>query len=257
MAAGFPDGQRARAARPVPPPNWHRQVAGSTSRLGRTTRPPRNYRGRDFCWWLGLLGKWGVSAPLLGAERVTIAVSGAQGGYAVASGSWVDGSKERFKALEIDWPSCNATFAGCSENASSGSTVASCRDVLDKQKRSVKVPGEQAIGQVSTGLVRCAANASQRTSRAATPAIPGTALRFVPDPFTPGRQLLRSRRATRAQRWLRFGPSCSSSTASGAKTTSSSWAVTPGSQAGRWLADDAVVRQPNRGRGGASLARIA
>src|ERR1700761_7771469 len=51
--------------------------------VGPHDRPPRSYRGRDFCWWLGVLGKWDMSAPPLGAEHVTIAVSGAHGGHTV------------------------------------------------------------------------------------------------------------------------------------------------------------------------------
>lgn len=51
--------------------------------VGPHDRPPRSYRGRDFCWWLGVLGKWEASAPPRGAEHVTIAVSGAHGGSTV------------------------------------------------------------------------------------------------------------------------------------------------------------------------------
>ncbi|MEJ3405367.1 NAD(P)/FAD-dependent oxidoreductase [Rathayibacter sp. YIM 133350] len=51
--------------------------------VGPHDRPPRRYRGRDFVWWLGVLGKWDASAPALGAEHVTIAVSGADGGKTV------------------------------------------------------------------------------------------------------------------------------------------------------------------------------
>ena len=51
--------------------------------VGPHDRPPRSYRGRDFCWWLGVLGKWDASAPPRGAEHVTIAVSGAHGGNTV------------------------------------------------------------------------------------------------------------------------------------------------------------------------------
>lgn len=51
--------------------------------VGPHDRPPRQYRGKDFCWWLGVLGKWEMSAPPKGAEHVTIAVSGANGGHTV------------------------------------------------------------------------------------------------------------------------------------------------------------------------------
>lgn len=51
--------------------------------LDRIDRPPRAYRGRDFCWWLGVLGKWDAETPGPGTEHVTIAVSGAHGGQTV------------------------------------------------------------------------------------------------------------------------------------------------------------------------------
>ncbi|WP_460856156.1 NAD(P)-binding domain-containing protein [Nocardiopsis coralliicola] len=51
--------------------------------VGPHDRPPRQYRGRDFVWWLGVLGKWEAATPPQGAEHVTIAVSGAHGGHTV------------------------------------------------------------------------------------------------------------------------------------------------------------------------------
>jgi len=51
--------------------------------VGPHDRPPRAYRGRDYCWWLGVLGLWDVEAMEPGKEHVTIAVSGAQGGHTV------------------------------------------------------------------------------------------------------------------------------------------------------------------------------
>ncbi len=67
------------------------QIADELLRAGRRVylsvgpheRPPRRYRGRDFVWWLGVLGKWDAETPPLGAEHVTIAVSGAHGGDTV------------------------------------------------------------------------------------------------------------------------------------------------------------------------------
>ncbi len=67
------------------------QIADELQRSGRPVylsvgphdRPPRRYRGRDFVWWLGVLGKWEAATPPLGAEHVTIAVSGARGGHTV------------------------------------------------------------------------------------------------------------------------------------------------------------------------------
>ena len=65
------------------------QIADELLRAGRKTylsvgahdRPPRRYRGRDFVWWLGVLGKW--DAEVAGADHVTISVSGANGGRSV------------------------------------------------------------------------------------------------------------------------------------------------------------------------------
>ncbi len=67
------------------------QIAAEIQKSGRQVhlsvgphdRPPRSYRGRDFVWWLGVLNKWDASAPPAGAEHVTIAVSGADGGHTV------------------------------------------------------------------------------------------------------------------------------------------------------------------------------
>ena len=67
------------------------QIADELLRAGRRVylsvgpheRPPRAYRQRDYCWWLGVLGKWDLSAPRPGAQHVTISVSGAEGGHTV------------------------------------------------------------------------------------------------------------------------------------------------------------------------------
>lgn len=67
------------------------QIADELMRSGKKTylsvgphqRPPRSYRGRDFCWWLGVLGKWDATAMEPGKEHVTIAVSGSHGGFTV------------------------------------------------------------------------------------------------------------------------------------------------------------------------------
>ena len=67
------------------------QIADELLRAGRQVylsvgphdRPPRSYRGKDFVWWLGVLGKWQMKTPPLGREHVTIAVSGAYGGNTV------------------------------------------------------------------------------------------------------------------------------------------------------------------------------
>ena len=51
--------------------------------VGPHDRPPRSYRQRDYCWWLGVLGKWDAQAKKPGTEHVTIAVSGASGGHTI------------------------------------------------------------------------------------------------------------------------------------------------------------------------------
>jgi putative flavoprotein involved in K+ transport len=51
--------------------------------VGPHDRPPRAYRERDYCWWLGVLGKWDLEAPAPNSEHVTIAVSGVDGGRTI------------------------------------------------------------------------------------------------------------------------------------------------------------------------------
>jgi len=71
--------------------------------VGPHDRPPRSYRGRDFVWWLGVLGKWDAETPPQGTEHVTIAVSGAYGGQTVdfrrfaERGMTLVGRTERFR----------------------------------------------------------------------------------------------------------------------------------------------------------------
>jgi putative flavoprotein involved in K+ transport len=87
------------------------QIADELQRAGRRVylsvgphdRPPRAYRGKDFVWWLGALGKWDAKAVEPGMEHVTIAVSGAYGGQTVdfrnlaARGMALVGRAEGFK----------------------------------------------------------------------------------------------------------------------------------------------------------------
>ncbi|HEY2523112.1 MAG TPA: NAD(P)/FAD-dependent oxidoreductase [Streptosporangiaceae bacterium] len=87
------------------------QIADELRRSGRPVylsvgphdRPPRRYRGRDYCWWLGVLGKWDIAPPPAGARHVPIAVSGAYGGHTVdfrrlaASGIQLAGRADSFR----------------------------------------------------------------------------------------------------------------------------------------------------------------
>ncbi|UCH40376.1 MAG: NAD(P)-binding domain-containing protein, partial [Gammaproteobacteria bacterium] len=87
------------------------QIADELQRAGKRVylsvgphdRPPRSYRGRDFVWWLGVLGMWDSAAPGPGTEHVTIAVSGADGGHTVdfrrlaAAGMTLVGRTESYK----------------------------------------------------------------------------------------------------------------------------------------------------------------
>lgn len=67
------------------------QIADELLRAGRRVylsvgphdRPPIRYRGKDFCWWLGVLGQWDEKTREPGMEHVTISVSGARGGHTV------------------------------------------------------------------------------------------------------------------------------------------------------------------------------
>ena len=51
--------------------------------IGPHDRPPRAYRGKDFVWWLGVLGQWDAKTREPGMEHITISVSGAHGGHTV------------------------------------------------------------------------------------------------------------------------------------------------------------------------------
>ena len=67
------------------------QIADELLRTGKSVHlsvgphdlPPRSYRGRDFVWWLGVLGKWEAVTKDPGTEHITIAVSGSHGGQTV------------------------------------------------------------------------------------------------------------------------------------------------------------------------------
>ena len=51
--------------------------------IGEHYRPPRSYRGRDYVWWLGVLGKWDEITIEAKKKHVAFAVSGYDGGRTV------------------------------------------------------------------------------------------------------------------------------------------------------------------------------
>lgn len=107
------------------------QIADELRRAGRRVylsigphdRPPRRYRGKDFVWWLGVLGKWAAESPGPGTEHVTIAVSGAEGGRTVdfrdfaARGITLVGRTEGFADGKLTFaPGLEATIAAGDAN---------------------------------------------------------------------------------------------------------------------------------------------
>lgn len=67
------------------------QIAEELRKAGKTVylsvgehyRPPRAYRGRDYCWWLGALGLWDEVKIQPKKKHVAFAVSGYEGGKTV------------------------------------------------------------------------------------------------------------------------------------------------------------------------------
>ena len=67
------------------------QIAEELNKAGRTVylsigehyRPPRSYRGRDYVWWLGVLGKWDEIKINAKKKHVAFAVSGYDGGKTI------------------------------------------------------------------------------------------------------------------------------------------------------------------------------
>lgn len=51
--------------------------------IGEHYRPPRAYRGRDYVWWLGVLGKWDEVDTKTRKKHVAFAVSGYDGGKTI------------------------------------------------------------------------------------------------------------------------------------------------------------------------------
>jgi len=129
------------------------QIADELLRAGRRVylsvgphdRPPRAYRGRDFCWWLGVLGKWDAETPGPGTEHVTIAVSGARGGETIdfrrlaAQGMTLVGRTKSYEDGRV-------TFAGdLAENVARGdANYISLLDEADAYvaRNGLNLPGE-------------------------------------------------------------------------------------------------------------------
>ncbi len=91
--------------------------------VGPHDRPFRSYRGRDFVWWLGVLGLWDLEAMAPGTEHVTIAVSGAHGGHTVnfrqlaARGMTLVGRTASFKDGVVSFaPDLTDNVAGGDQN---------------------------------------------------------------------------------------------------------------------------------------------
>ncbi len=76
--------------------------------VGPHDRPPIRYRGKDFCWWLGVLGHWDAKTREPGMEHVTISISGALGGNTVdfrkyaARGMTLLGRVDRYSDGQLD-----------------------------------------------------------------------------------------------------------------------------------------------------------
>ena len=83
--------------------NSYEQGSGYISQLVHMIAHRALIGGRDFVWWLGVLGKWDMAAMEPGTEHVTISVSGAYGGNTVdfrrlaAQGMTLVGRTESFK----------------------------------------------------------------------------------------------------------------------------------------------------------------
>lgn len=104
--------------------------------VGPHDRPPRSYRGRDFVWWLGVLGKWDATAP--DSDHVTIAVSGARGGHTVD-----------FRELAAS----GITLVGRTEPSSDGMLR-----FADDLRRNIAAGDANLLGLLAEADAYCAAN---------------------------------------------------------------------------------------------------
>lgn len=104
--------------------------------VGPHDRPPRSYRGRDFVWWLGVLGKWDATAP--DSDHVTIAVSGARGGHTVD-----------FRELAA----AGITLVGRTEPAAEGTLR-----FADDLRRNIAAGDANLLGLLAEADAYCAAN---------------------------------------------------------------------------------------------------
>lgn len=135
------------------------QIADELLRAGRKVflavgphdRPPIRYRGRDFVWWLGVLGKWDMPVMTPGTEHVTIAVSGARGGRTVDFRDLANRGMGLVGRAE-GWRDGKLTFAGdLAENIAAGD--ANYLSVLDEadaylEANGIDLPREPEARQI-------------------------------------------------------------------------------------------------------------
>ncbi len=155
------------------------QIADELLRAGRKVylsvgphdRPPRAYRGLDFCWWLGVLGKWDMAAPKPGTEHVTIAVSGARGGETIdfrrlaqqgmillgRTKDWKDGTLSFAGDLSVNLDNGDANYLSLLDEADAYATQNGLDLPADPQAR-VRVPDAACISDPIKALDLAQAN---------------------------------------------------------------------------------------------------
>ena len=88
--------------------------------VGEHYRPPRSYRDRDYCWWLGALGLWDEVKIKPKKEHVAFAVSGYEGGKTVDFRRLAH-TGITLVGITISWDNGVLSFAeGLAENIAAG-----------------------------------------------------------------------------------------------------------------------------------------